>query len=137
MTREQLVNRHNYLYVMYKGKMNICFEDLAKDDFGSYIRSRKIVLPKYIKTNPTEWSLFAFLHEIGHIETNTPNMKRYEMEYLATQWAISEARRIGFNVQDWILDTYQNYIWRWRETSLKHKGKNVASKQELTLRRAV
>ena len=133
MTREKLVLLHNCLYIQYKNEMAIVFEDNQSDEFYSYLLSRKIVLPNYIRSNPTEWSLFAFLHEIGHIMTNTTSMKRYEQEYLATQWAIDKAKEIGFDVPEKYIDTYQKYIWKWRETSIKHKAKNVATKESLVL----
>lgn len=133
LTKEQLRNLHNYLYLKYKKEMAITFEELAEDDFGAYIQSRKIVIPNKVKNHQTEWTLFAFLHEIGHIKTNTSDMKRYEQEYLATKWALEEAKKIGFNVPTRFINTYQNYIWGWREKSIKLKGKNICRKEELTL----
>lgn len=132
MQREKLKNLHNYLYATYSKDISIEFGD-EDDSYYSYIMSRRIILPKLIRSKQTEWSLFAFLHEIGHVLTNTNKMKRCTQEYLATQWAIKEAREIGFNVPKMFLETYQDYIWKWRETSIKHRGKNVPTKEELTL----
>ena len=132
MTKEQLRNLHNYLYLKYRNEMSIEFKN-GDGEYYSYIISRVVTLPIAIKKEQTEWSLFAFLHEIGHVKTNTPKMKRCVQEYLATQWAIDEAKRIRFSVPKDILDVYQKYIWDWRNTSIKHKGKNVPTAESLLL----
>ena len=101
--------------------------------FYSYIESKIIFTPYTASVKPDSWDVFALLHEIGHILTNTPEMKRCLQEYLATQWAIGEAKEIGFKVPASYIKTYQDYIWKWRETSIKCRGKNVPSKEDLTL----
>lgn len=134
LTIEQLKKYHNYIYYVYSKQMTIEFREKSKiDDFYSYVEKRIVVLPKKIIQNPSEWSLFAFLHEIGHILTNTSKMKRCEQEYAATQWALDEARKIGFAVPYGFIVTYQNYIWNWREKSIRLKGNNIPSKDELSL----
>lgn len=95
--------------------------------------AREIVVPKQCFKNPDSWDVFALLHEIGHVLTNTTKMKRCLQEYLATQWAIEKAREIGLPVSKSTIRCYQNYIWKWRERSIKAKGKDVPSKEELTL----
>ena len=134
MTRARLVNLHNYLYIKYRNQMQINFVDTDQYDFGAYIELRLIEIPEYTKNHPTEWSLFAFLHEIGHIMTNTTKMKRCEQEYRATQWAIQEAQEIGFKIPKSYINRYQEYIWNWRETSVKCHGKNIPTYEELTLK---
>lgn len=129
MTKEQLRNAHNYLFLKYRNQMSIVFEDVPADDFGSYIIARKIVLPNAIKTKQSTWSLFAFLHEIGHILTNTPFQQRCVQEYLATQWALDEAKKIGFEVPTSYIQTYQKYIYRWMNT----RSKAEVKKEDLTL----
>ena len=123
---------HNNVYLKYRNNFTIEFTDKT-DTFYSYIVSKRIFIPREVATHQTAWSLFAFLHEIGHILTNTPEMKRCLQEYLATQWAIGEAKEIGFKVPASYIKTYQDYIWKWRETSIKCRGKNVPSKEDLTL----
>ena len=133
MDKKQINALHNFVYSQYKDVVKITFKDLEPDDFYSYIISKEVVIPLCTKYNQTEWTLFAFLHEIGHVMTNTSKMKRCLQEYLATQWAIEEAKKIGFIVPKSFLYTYQMYIWRWRDESIKHKGKNVPTKEELTI----
>ena len=133
MTKKELVRYHNYLYFKYKGQVNIQFANISSDDFYACIPTRTVTLPDYIKSNQSEWSLFAFLHEIGHIMTNTTKMKRCEQEYLATQWAIEEAKRIKFKIPKRFLETYQNYIWEWRERGVKSRAKSIPTKDQLTL----
>ena len=134
MNKETLRTLHNNLYIKYRNNFTLEFSDnAASDEFYSYILSKRIVIPRSVKTHQTEWSLFAFLHEIGHIMTNTTKMKRCTQEYLATQWAIDEAKRIGFNVPKDYIETYQDYIWNWRSRAIKLKAKVVPTVEELTL----
>ena len=100
----------------------------------SYILSREVVLPPGTFENPSEWNIFALLHEIGHIKTNNPKMKVYEKEYHATQWQAIEARKIGFCPSQLWKDTYQEYIWEKRQMCINKKGKNVASKEALIIK---
>ena len=133
MSIARLKNLHNYIYATHFKEIKIMFDNNRDDDFFSYIVKKEVHLPKRIITDPTEWTLFAFMHEIGHVETNTLNMKRCLQEYLATQWALDKAKEIGFIVPTIFVATYQNYIWRWREKSIKANGKNIPTKEELTL----
>lgn len=82
---------------------------------------------------PTDEDVFDILHEIGHIKTNLPGMKRCEEEFYATQWAIKEMKRYKFDIPLKRKREFQKYIWDWRETGLKLRAKNVPSKEELTL----
>lgn len=83
--------------------------------------------------NPTERDLFDLLHEIGHIKTNKTGMKRCMEEYLATQWALDHAKKYKVKVTKGLINIFQKYIWDWRETGIKHKGKNMPTKEQLTL----
>ena len=125
---------YNYVYIKYADDMRIVFkDDLAEDDFGSYIKERIVEIPKCTRRDPNEWSLFAFLHEVGHIMTNNLKMKRCEQEYLATQWAIEESKEIGFKVPKEYINAYQDYIWTWRERGIKCGAKKIPSREQLTL----
>ncbi len=110
MTKQELVNFHNNVWLKYHKHIKIVFENEKDDDFHAFVGSAKVCLPKSVKTNQSEWTLLCFLHEIGHIMTNTCNMKRYEMEFLATQWALDEAKRIGFVVMNKDIQRFQRYI---------------------------
>ena len=132
MSQNELMRLNYSIYLDYAKEMLIFFCN-EPDDFCSYLKSRRVCLPADTFSNPTVWSVFAFLHEVGHIKTNTTKMKRYEQEYHATQWAIKEAKRRGFKVPKNIINIYQKYIWKWRETSIKHKAKNVCAKEDLRL----
>ena len=132
MTRKKLIYLHNLIYNKYSPSMIITYEN-DEDVFWSRIDSKEVALPVDVKAHPTEWSLFAFLHEIGHVLTNTEKMKRCYQDFLATEWALKEAKRIGFDVPKEYIDIYQEYIWKWRSTGIKLKGKNMPSKQSLLL----
>lgn len=132
--KERLKFLYNFIYLKYASRMTIIFKDnLAEDDFGSYIKERIVEVPKCTDRNPDEWSIFAFLHEIGHIMTNDMKMKRCEQEYLATQWAIKESKEIGFKVPQEYVKIYQNYIWAWRERGIKCGAKKIPGRKQLTL----
>lgn len=132
--KERLKYLYCFVYLKYATKMAIVFKDgLAEDDFGSYIKERIVEVPKCTILNPDEWSLFAFLHEIGHIMTNNTKMKRCEQEYLATKWAIKESTEIGFKVPKKYITVYQNYIWEWRDRGIKCGAKKIPSREQLTL----
>ena len=133
MNREELGKLHNLVYRTYRHRMTIVFEDTPGNDFSCYPVSGKVMLPQSIKTAPTEWSLFAFLHEVGHVLTNKAGMKRCEQEFMATQWALAEAKRIGFTVPVLYIKTYQDYIWNWRMAEEKVYGKGIPTREALTL----
>ena len=122
----------NQTYLKYCKQMWIHAGDKG-DGFYSYLQSREVAVEPHAFINPDAWDLFALLHEIGHILTNTNKMKRCEQEYLATQWAIKEAKEIGFEVPPRYIETYQDYIWNWRDRAIKLKAKVVPSKEELKL----
>ena len=127
-----MVQFKNVFYKIYN-KYNNNMWIHSGDEFYSYLIRREIVVPQKAFLTPDAWDIFALLHEIGHILTNNPKQKRCLQEYLATQWAIEEAKKIGFVVPKPFIKTYQEYIWKWRETSIKHKGKNIPTKGDLTL----
>ena len=123
------------IYLDYFLTISMIFD--TSNDYYSYIQSKEIHLPKriienYFK-NITEWDLFAFFHEIGHIETNTTKMKRYYQEYLATEWAVKKSKEIGFKPSDKILKTYQNYIWKWRDFSERRSKTSVMSANSIVI----
>ena len=120
------------LFIEYRLK-NISIYLDTNGEYYSYIPEREVHLPKNFRDNITEWGMFAFLHEIGHIMTNTTKMKRYQQEFLATQWAIDTAKELQFKISPETIDIYQQYILKWRETSIKLKAKNVATKRSLLL----
>ncbi len=111
-----------------------------KIDTGDYPRAYCYVETKTIKFNydslfePDEESLFDLLHEVGHIKTNTSKMKSCEREYYATVWAIKEIKKYGYMITDQRKREYQNYIWKFRETAIKHRAKVVPTKEEMTLK---
>ena len=80
--------------------------------------------------NPTSELLFDYLHEIGHIMTNDVRMKRYEMEFLATEWAIKNANEFNVTVTRERIDDYQYYIEGWRHTAIRRHGKNINETKE-------
>ena len=55
-------------------------------------------------------SLFLLLHEIGHIETHKPGMKRCEQESEAVRWSIAKLRELGLPVKRRQLASYKKYV---------------------------
>lgn len=115
----------------YQEDITLCFTD---EEVPFCIYGIKNIYFKYeIYKNPTENDLFDLLHEIGHIMTNNTKMKRCEEEFYATQWALDNSKKYGVKVSRDRLSEFQNYIWKWRETGIKLKAKNIPTKQQLKL----
>ena len=77
-------------------------------------------------------SLLGGLHEIGHLVANTPNMKRWEREKSATDWAYRRMRELGISIPRKERKEYEAYANRWKKF-----GKNVLAgrkKSEQTAR---
>jgi len=107
---------------------------ISSDPTASCYIEEKIIyicMDDFIK--PTNESTFDLLHEIGHIRTNTSKMKRCEQEFFATQWAIDEFKKCGYSISDKRKKEFQNYIFKWRETGIKLKAKNMPTKEQLIL----
>lgn len=121
----------NELYEKYKNEIEFRFT--SKSTPYCHVPEKIIYLRLDKFFEPTENSVFDMLHEIGHIKTNTSKMKRFEEEYYATVWAIKEAKKYKLELSQKRKDEYQNYIWDWRERSIKLKGKNIPSKEKLVL----
>ncbi len=134
MEKKKLVYLHNYLYLEYKDKAKIIFDNVGEDEFGCCLEQRIIIIPKVIKYKQSDWSLLSFLHEIGHLETNTPNMRRCVKEYLATQWALDKSKKIDFDVSSNYISIYQNYIYEWLDKAIKFGIKNIPSREYLKLK---
>lgn len=78
---------------------------------------------------------FSLFHEIGHIETTQSYMRRCESEYHATVFAIKLMDEYGLHLPEKTFQIYQNYIWRELDRGLRRHGKNLPSKEALTLPR--
>jgi Zn-dependent peptidase ImmA (M78 family) len=98
-----------------------------------YLVEKEIHFPMDRFNKPNSRDVFDMLHEIGHLKTNKKGMKRCEEEFYATQWAIKEMKKYKLKLSDVDKKIFQDYIWNWRNTSIKLKGKNVPSKEHLTL----
>lgn len=83
--------------------------------------------------NPTNETIFTLLHEIGHIKTNTKEMKRCEEEFYATDWAIKEFKKLNLSLSKNRQREYQEYIYKYRNYAEKRKCKNIPTIEEMTL----
>lgn len=79
-------------------------------------------------------STFTLLHEVGHVETKTGDMRRCESEYAATVWALDRCKEYGLEIPESVLSLYQDYIWRELDRGVRRHGRNLPSKEELTLK---
>ena len=68
-------------------------------------------------------STFTLLHEVGHVETFKPSMRRSESEWYATIWAIDRCKEYGLEIPDSILHIYQRYIILELYRGLRRHGK--------------
>lgn len=134
MTVRERKHMFNRIREKYSKEMWIHEGDCGKDERAySYVLSREIVMPPGSLDAPTEWNILSLLHEIGHVKTNTRNMRVYEKEYYATQWAADEARRIGLPVKQIWKDAYRDYILQKRQMCINKKGRDVASVESLMI----
>lgn len=131
-TRLELFKIQNDLYEKYKEKYKIGFT--TEKRAYCYIKSKEIFLSLNDWLNPTPRSIFDFLHEIGHLETNTNKMKRCEEEYYATQWAVVEFKNLKLSLCKKDKELFQNYIYMYRNIAIKRKAKNIPTLTHLTLK---
>lgn len=73
----------------------------------AHVKERRIC--KWIPKSSFQ-STFTLLHEVGHIETTKPSMRRSESEYYATCWAIDKCREYGLKIPEKELYDYQEYV---------------------------
>ena len=78
-------------------------------------------------------STFTLLHEIGHCETKKSWMRRCESEFYATQWALDRCKELKLNVPDYIIEDYQDYVFRELDRGLRRGGANYPTREEMTL----
>lgn len=119
------------IWLVYSGKYKFIFCN-CKVPY-CLLKEKEVYFSKDCFKNPTARDVFDLLHEIGHLETNVKGMKRCEEEYYATQWAIKEMKEYNFDISKQDKTIFQNYIWKWRNTGIKLKAKNIPAKKELTL----
>lgn len=79
-------------------------------------------------------STFTLLHEVGHVMTKTGDMRRCESEYAATVWAFEKCREYGLEIPEKTVRDYQDYIWRELDRGIRRHGRNLPSKESLTLK---
>lgn len=120
-----------YVWVEYCNEYKIVFCNC--DVPHCFLKEKEIYFPINNFANPGSKDVFDMLHEVGHLKTNKKGMKRCEEEYHATQWAIKEMKKYDFDLSDRHKKLFQDYIWKWRDTGIKLKGKNMPSKKQLTL----
>ena len=65
---------------------------------------------------------FDLLHEVGHIETTTSGMRRYEAELYATQWALDRCREYGIVIPRKTYEAYREYIQRTLDRGVRRGG---------------
>ena len=97
----------------------------------AHVKSRKVC--KFHFKNSVV-ATFDLLHEIGHIETSRPKMRRAEDEYSATVWALKMAREYGLTIPDKTIQLYQDYIDMEKERGIRRGGSGYGT---LSLRRAM
>lgn len=111
----------------------IFFFDPTLNVGQAYAKVGIIFLPEYFQTQPNNWAVFTTLHEVGHLKTYIKECGQYYREYLATVWAIEKSKEYKFRPTKANLNTYQKYIFDWRDTEIKQGLKGVHDKEQLIL----
>jgi len=117
--------------VIRRFRIEINENSKCKHRMHAHVRERMIC--KWNRKNSMS-ATFALFHEIGHVETFRGIMRRCESEFYATQWAIDLCREYNIEVPEGIVKKYQNYIWRELDRGLRRHGKNLPSKESMTLK---
>ena len=77
----------------------------------AHLDTKTVFMPKKEFEKMGVETLFDFLHEIGHLETNTDGMTRQEEEYYATTWAIDRMTKVyGFTLPESRKQDFERYI---------------------------
>ena len=100
-------------YVELQNKLIIEYRIVHKPDSKCWNRTHchpkeRQVCKHHIKESYK--SLFTLLHEIGHIETDRPSMRRCEQESEATLWAVDKLKQLGIPVKRKVIKEYKGYI---------------------------
>ena len=98
--------------VIARYHIDICDGTKCPNDWRrthAHVKERRVC--KWKQANSIQ-STFTLFHEIGHIETTKPSMRRAESEYHATVWAIERCKEYGLTVPAKTLQLYQDYIDR-------------------------
>lgn len=120
--------------VIEKYRIDICDGTKCSNDWRrthAHVKERRVC--KWNQSNSIASTLTLF-HEIGHIETTTPSMRRCESEYYATVWAIEKLREYGIlnKVSAKQKELYQNYIYMELDRGVRRGGKGYPTKKALT-----
>lgn len=120
--------------VIEKYRIDICDGTKCVNDWRrthAHIKERRVC--KWKQSNSIASTLTLF-HEIGHIETTIPSMRRCESEYYATVWAIEKMREYGIlnKVSSKQKELYQNYIYMELDRGIRRGGKGYPTKEALT-----
>ncbi len=138
MTKTQAKKMFDDIVSYYESKEDIAFLEGSHNNDGeracAYFDIKVVLFPAYKMEHPTEWEVLDLLHEIGHVETNTEEMPRYEREFRATQWAANRAKELKISVKKLYKETYQDYIFDTRTEDLKRKGTKRISKEKLIVK---
>ena len=89
----------------------------------AHVKMRRVC--KWRQKNSAQ-STFVLLHEIGHIETTKPYMRRAEEEYYATVWAMDRCKEYGISIPENIIVAYQGYIDMEIARGKRRGGENYA-----------
>ena len=103
-------------------RIQLCDGSMCSNDWSRthvHVRQRRIC--KWVRKNSIQ-STFTLLHEIGHIESHSSNMRRAEKEYEATRWALDKAKELGIDVPDSVISFYQDYIDRTKDRGVRRGG---------------
>ena len=116
---------------MFERELGIHGIQWCKGECGRNSHRRAFADPKsrtvHMSHKVTQRSvLLTGLHEIGYIVANTPDMKRWQREKTATQWAYERMKELGINVPRQARQDYRDYVGR-----MKQWGKNIAAGRKL------
>lgn len=108
--------------IISKYRVDICDGSKCSNDWRrthAHVKERRVCKWKPARSIR---STFTLLHEVGHIETTRPSMRRCESEFYATVWALQRCKEYGLKVPAEIVKLYQDYIDREKDRGLRRGG---------------
>lgn len=96
-----------------------------------HVRERRVCKWRYKNSFK---ATFDLMHEIGHIQTSRPNLRRCEDEYLATQWALDHLDDYGLEMDINIMGIFQDYIDREYDRGVRRHCKTLPPRESLRLK---
>lgn len=118
--KETEMKKHTCIEIM-KDYNKYIYIKTINDKFYAMEKINRIGIPTLALESSNDLDTFRLLHEIGHCETFASYQTTAYREFLATQWAIDHSKYYGVDVDDYIKNLWQEYIYSFCIDRLDNK----------------